>query len=491
MTNIFTTDYKIIFGSEDEARSYILGMSKDERIKYLSSCIDCLIFKIPQFNDYDSSAVATKIINNYSDDEYFDFTQELKNFLWFTSSKNATDQFVEALTKIIVSKERKSLKSAYLEKYPDYKSEINDMISTSIAQTYKMVSNHIFLLLHQLFNKLCDETNFVSDERFVKIADLIRKSSGKLQDATKGNIVRIIRNGIAHMSALDNAAASDCKDIDSLNKNMKMKITSKDGSEFVVIEGQHIIALMAVMCEYLADVMKTYNVPKEYYYVADKHKRQILLDKYKEILNNEKTKEYEEEFISFAMDVDLNAALSVNGYTRIATALDYPQVMYLESLMRLRQKLTELNSSRNKAVTDVEGVHSIMGTLGLTYLFGAVSNLVDLKLTKSFVSDSFESEDFKNIRLFKMDTNPKKKSVINKFRLLRNCLAHAYILQAKDSDRQLFDIDEVGEKIDLGKIDEREALNLCDYIESYIMQYYYDKLESLRINKPTKNPVVM
>jgi len=124
MINAFLSDYKIIFGSEEEARDFILGMSRDEKIKYLSKCIDCLIFKRPQFNDYDSVAVATNIVDTYPDEKYFEFTQELKDFVWFNSSKNATDQLVESLTKIMSSKNIKSLKSAYLDKYPDESSKI-------------------------------------------------------------------------------------------------------------------------------------------------------------------------------------------------------------------------------------------------------------------------------------------------------------------------------------------------------------------------------
>ena len=110
-------------------------------------------------------------------------------------------------------------------------------------------------------------------------------------------------------------------------------------------------------------------------------------------------------------------------------------------------------------------------------MFDVLTEFRELDLIKDFVNNNMSSQNLANIPTFKMDQNPKKKSVANKFRLLRNCLAHSFIYDYGDSFHA-FDIDnETGKKIDLGEINYHDFTMLCEEIEEYIFDHYEKSIQ--------------
>ena len=124
-------------------------------------------------------------------------------------------------------------------------------------------------------------------------------------------------------------------------------------------------------------------------------------------------------------------------------------------------------------------------------MFDVLTTLKDLNLIKSFVSENLNNQYMARIPLFNKEQKPtipqQIKSISNKFRLLRNCLAHSYMFNYGNSI-QAFDIDESHTIIDLDEISLRDLTMLCEDIENYISRYYE---QSINNNPIIKSKYVM
>ena len=126
-----------------------------------------------------------------------------------------------------------------------------------------------------------------------------------------------------------------------------------------------------------------------------------------------------------------------------------------------------------------------------------ISNLKSLDLVKDFVDDNINNPEFAKVSFLQVDKKSKK-SVKKKFRLLRNCLEHAWLLDYGDSF-YAYDVDTIidekknttkKEKIGIGEITYEDMLILCELMENYICKHYEGKFEEFKTLKKSQDDIM-
>ena len=79
-----------------------------------------------------------------------------------------------------------------------------------------------------------------------------------------------------------------------------------------------------------------------------------------------------------------------------------------------------------------------------------------------------------------IDETTKRKSIINKFRLLRNSLAHGNILPKSTFTYYMYDIDDkTKEKIFLGDVSVVDMYQLCELTENFIVSKLVERVQNI------------
>lgn len=468
--NLVTT-----YGDNIEQQAFYDGMSKEDKKKFLKQYIVGLTYKRAEYKDYNIDEISQKIVDTISKEDFCELMRKLEDGVRFIVNRAASDRIVAAFNSIVSSNGKKSVKNAFMEKC-DIPEDINPLISSCLSQTYKMLIDYDFLLAQQLFNKLFDKGLLTSDPRFKMVIDGIREQTGKLHNVDNETVVRIIRNGIAHMNYVDNATTTQCQDLQDLVNNLQVKISSKDGSDFIIISGRFIQMLSELMIKYLGGKMFAMNIPKEYNFLSDDYSRRMyLLKKCKEMTaEDSKLEQFEKDFVKLCIQQNTEHVLTEKGFSSLKTTIENPQFLIMQKIKNVSELIIKLNKTRNKTNQNEHDILQSLPTLSIVYLYEAISHLIDLELRNEYVDNNID----KGI-LTKAFNTPKKKSIKNRLRLLRNCLAHGHVLNY-GYFYQFYDVDEKGVKTDLGKIDFQTIFTLTEDIENYVMKYYDNVLDEFK-----------
>lgn len=466
-----------MFGDRDDQKQLLQQLTDNDLRLYISQYIEALKQDRDDFANTNVQEATDKIIKNYSTDELIDFIINIREYIHFLSYRQSTDRLFVALGDIVEKNGKLSVKNAF-KPYVD-NNELNDGISASFAQTYKGLVMYYFMLIRQMFMKLGDNNALRNDKAFLAVIDEIKNAAGNVNNLSTDHIVDIIRNGMAHFSYKDNSMVKECSNVEGLAKNLFLKIWNKKRDAYMEVNIEPIMKLANIMINYLNKKHLMADLPQDYYSVSKESQRQIVLEKYKILKQYGGLKPYQIDFLNFFINGNTEYALTMEGYVFIKSLLQNPEKINLRKMGEAFCVLGKLNYGRNKSANSAYDITSIFPILTVSATFNALSYLSELKLTKDFVRDNKSNPIFAKIPIFKMETNPKNSSVVNKFRLLRNCLTHAYMLDY-GYKFYAYDVDEDKKMIDLGEIEYNDLLVLCELIENYICKHYESKFEDFK-----------
>lgn len=355
----------------------------------------------------------------------------------------------------------------------------HEAISSSLSQTMKILYTYKFILTQEILKKRDGNNYFLKDPRFLTIVEQIKQN--QQYEISNEDVIRVIRNGIAHCNFKDSSITTDCVKINELEQNMQIIIFNITRDKFLLLDFDLVIKLMDYCQTFTNESFKNLliqytnifdpSIPKERQKFAANEIFELWVDKGN--LEN-----FQLNALNKFIEKQPEIAYSINGIYFFAMALNYPEYYTISDIDRALNVIKTLNTSRNKQQkTSLLNDETLsINTLIITRMFDLLSTIKDLDLIKDFVAENMENPNLAKIATFKMEQNPKKKSVVNKFRLLRNCLAHSYIYDYGQSF-QAFDIDENKQKIDLGEIDYHDFTMLCEDVENFIIDYYEKKIQ--------------
>ena len=164
-----------IFGVDDLKKARFNEMDYETKYMFISQFIDTMKEYSSKFQDVDTKAITNKIISSMDSEAAFSLIYDLRDYAYFMNNKQATDRFFSATGFLMENEGKVSLKKAYESFYED-KSTLQGAISMSLSQTLKHLLVYKFPLIQELFDRLCDNNNFVTDRRLVDIISAIKTS---------------------------------------------------------------------------------------------------------------------------------------------------------------------------------------------------------------------------------------------------------------------------------------------------------------------------
>lgn len=476
--------YDTTFGDLTKQKDLLKDLSDEEKFNYIKQYINIFKENNVNFANLDVDDITTRALT-YDEDKLAQLIMDLRAYLHFLSYKQSTDRLFVAMGDIVESKGKLSIKSAF-NKHIDNKEILNDAISSSIVNATKLLYTYKFILIQQLFNKMyTDDSQLRNDKKFTDLIEQIRND--QIDNFTNYDIIRFIRNGIAHFSFKDNVASVECIDLQGLLKNMIIQISSEKNDKNLVIDFKSFMSLMNFTTKCLNKTeLETVGLPDVYFNKETPQlvKMMAVRDLYRKFTNSNKLENYEVIFINRFLEQQPEFAFTGDGFAQCKIVLKNPEVITITEIDDAIEVLKRLNRGRNNPQKDYSEILKIFPILTLSSTFNVLSNLIDLGLVKDFVKDNMDNPILAKIPCFKMDKNPKSKSVRNKFRLLRNCLAHSYLYNYTHKFHA-FDIDENNVKIDLGEIEFNDLICFCELMENYICSHYSEKLNEFK--NTTKN----
>lgn len=452
-------------------------LNKDKKLlkQTANSYYEMLLFQktnSPQFDSIPDEVL--DYIKNISNEEVnIDLVHNLKNIenlLKFFNYKERTTLFFQLLDKIVEQKGKISLKNCMLNKLNNISKDEAQRIITSILLTnYQLTLYYKYIIISQ-FTK---DSNFYyklkHDEDFKLVCKAIQNFNSvrdrdtgkilKLAELEESDVISIIRNGIAHMSYSDDINV-DCENFEELVDSMFIRLNSKDNSKCTFVNNKLIKLLYRCIDKIIS---------KEYILSFNNSEKNI-----EKIIAEGSLKDFELDFIN-----DMRENTDVSNYS-IFLNVKNPSFLLFDNINEINQYIFKLNKNRNKTSNNADKALSTFIRIAPIYLFQDLSFLNNFGLTKEFAEYIKENSLYNKFPSFNINETTKRKSIINKFRLLRHSLAHGNILPRTTFTYSMYDVDdETKEKIFLGDVSVADMYQLCELIENFTVTKLVERVSNI------------
>ncbi len=433
---------------------------QQEIIKNINEFIKLYPFFDTKVVEYFQNLILSKDLDKiFNDDEFIHLLNNFKKCMKLQGNIDVGNGLFSVISNILNSKNRISLKNAWLQASENDKSNLTFRLNGIIFGFYELVMYYEYILFVQVFN-------FNSLERQLSKLPNIIKTCNEINEINKNidnnyislhpsEILNIIRNGLAHNSLIDvyhNKALS----MQELKHKSFIKIKSKDNSKCIYLNGEILDNLIQPALD-----LSVLNEKSDLYKDL---KPAICQDSNTHNIDN--------------INYDNEKLNNLFAYTKSPSFVNFIKYVHLSRFIE-----KDLNSNRNKNVLNVKDGVLLLQFSDIIFLFKALSVLKKENKTKLFAQYLYDNRLFEKLPLFKDKYN--KKSISNKLRTLRNSIAHGnYVADEENLCFKFSDFDEnLNKEFEVGELDFINAIALIEEIERFVINEIIQEINMYDYNK--------